>query len=64
MEVHVVDPTSIATFGRRRPAKAEGIDSEALLPVSPAYKRGEPAMVKAPFPEKEDRRRSAANARW
>jgi len=45
--------------GRRR-AKTDGIDGEALVRALLAYKRGEPrvcAMVKAPTPEEEDRRR-------
>ena len=64
IESHVVDPASIATSRRRRRAKTDGIDGEALVRAL-AYKRGEPrvcAMVKAPTPEEEDRR-SAASAR-
>lgn len=60
VESHVVDPASIATSRRRRRAKTDGIDGEALLRTLLAYKRGEPrvcAMVKAPTPEEEDRRR-------
>jgi transposase len=60
IESHVVDPASIATSRRRRRAKTDGIDGEALLRALLAYKRGEPrvcAMVKAPAPEEEDRRR-------
>src|SRR5277367_2842117 len=60
IESHVVDPASIATSRRRRRAKTDGIDGEALLRTLLAYKRGEPrvcAMVKAPTPEQEDRRR-------
>jgi transposase len=60
VESHVVDPASIATSRRRRRAKTDGIDGEALLRTLMAYKRGEPrvcAMVKAPTPEEEDRRR-------
>lgn len=60
VESHVVDPASIATSRRRRRAKTDGIDGEALLRALLAYKRGEPrvcAMVKAPTPEEEDRRR-------
>jgi transposase len=59
IESHVVDPASIATSRRRR-AKTDRIDGEALLRALLAYKRGEPrvcAMVKAPAPEDEDRRR-------
>ena len=59
-ESHVVDPASIATSRRRRRAKTDRIDGEALLRALLAHKRGEPrvcAMVKAPTPEEEDRRR-------
>jgi transposase len=60
IESHVVDPASIATSRRRRRAKTDRIDGEALLRTLLAYKRGEPrvcAMVVAPSPEEEDRRR-------
>ena len=60
IESHVVDPASITTSRRRRRAKTHRIDGEALLRALLAYKRGEPrvcAMVKAPAPEEEDRRR-------
>ena len=60
IESHVVDPASIATLRRRRRAKTDSIDGEALLRALLAYKRGEPrvcVMVKAPTPEEEDRRR-------
>jgi len=60
IESHVVDPASITTSRRRRRAKTDGIDGEALVRALLAYKRGEPrvcAMVKAPTPEEEDRRR-------
>ena len=60
IESHVVDPASIATSRRRRRAKTDRIDGEALLRALLAYKRGEPrvcAMVRAPTPEEEDRRR-------
>ena len=60
IESHVVDPASIATSRRRRRAKTDGIDGEALVRALLAFKRGEPrvcAMVKAPTPEEEDRRR-------
>jgi transposase len=60
VESHVVDPASIATSRRRRRAKTDGIDGEALLRALMAFKRGEPrvcAMVKPPTPEEEDRRR-------
>lgn len=60
IESHVVDPASIATTRRRRRAKTDKIDGEALVRTLLAYKRGEPrvcAMVRAPTPEEEDRRR-------
>jgi len=60
IESHVVDPASVATSRRRRRAKTDRIDGKALLRTLLAYKRGEPrvcAMVKAPTPEEEDRRR-------
>jgi transposase len=60
VESHVVDPASIATSRRRRRAKTDNIDGEALLRALLAFKRGEPrvcAMVVAPSPEEEDRRR-------
>ena len=60
IESHVVDPASIATSRRRRRAKTDRIDGEALVRALLAYKRGEPrvcAMVRAPTPEDEDSRR-------
>jgi len=60
VESHVVDPASIATSRRRRRAKTDKIDGEALVRALLAYKRGEPrvcAMVRTPTPEDEDRRR-------
>lgn len=60
IESHVVDPASIAMPRRRRRAKTDRIDGETLLRTCLAYKRGEPrvcAMVVAPSPEEEDRRR-------
>src|SRR3954462_1229340 len=60
IESHVVDPASIATSRRRRRAKTDRIDGEALLRALLAYKRGEPrvcSMVKAPSSKEEDRRR-------
>jgi transposase len=60
IESHVVDPASIATPRRRRRAKTDKIDGEALLRALLAYKRGEPrvcSMVVAPSPDEEDRRR-------
>lgn len=60
VESHIVDPASIATPRRRRQAKTDRLDGETLLRALLAYKRGEPrvcAMVVAPSPEEEDRRR-------
>src|SRR6201986_4364126 len=60
IESYVVDPASIATSRRRRRAKTDKIDGEALVRALLAYKRGEPrvcAMVKVPTPEEEDSRR-------
>jgi transposase len=60
IESHVVDPALIAISRRRRRAKTDRIDGEALLRTSMAYKRGEPrvcAMVRAPSPQEEDHRR-------
>ena len=59
IESHVVDPASIATSRRRRRAKTDRIDGEALLRALLAYKRGEPRVctIKTPAPEEEDRRR-------
>ena len=60
IESHVVDPASIATSRRRRRAKTDKLDGETLVRALLAYKRGEPrvcAMVRAPSPEEEDRRR-------
>src|SRR5437879_7885366 len=60
IERSVVDPASIATSRRRRRAKTDGIDGEALVRARRVYRRGEPrvcAMIKAPTPEEEDRRR-------
>src|ERR1700688_3840631 len=60
IESHVVDPASIATPRRSRRAKTDRLDGGTLLRALLAYKRGEPrvcAMVVAPSPEEEDRRR-------
>jgi transposase len=60
IESHVVDAASIAAPRRRRRAKTDRIDGEALLRALLAYKRGEPrvcSMAVAPSPEEEDRRR-------
>src|ERR1700678_2166895 len=59
IESHVVDAASILTSRRRRRAKTDGIDGEALVRALLAYKRGEPrvcALVKAPTPREEARR--------
>lgn len=60
IESYGVDPASIATSRRRRRAKTDRLDGEALVRALSAFKRGEPrvcAMVKAPSPEEEDCRR-------
>jgi transposase len=60
IESYVVDAASIATSRRRRRVKTDKIDGEALTRTLLAFKRGEPrvcAMVRAPDPEDEDRRR-------
>ena len=60
IESHVVDAASITTSRRRRRAKTDRIDGEALVRTLLAYMRGEPrvcAMVRVPTPEAEDRRR-------
>ena len=60
IESHVVDAASIAVSRRRRRAKTDRIDGEALLRVLLAFKRGEPrvcSMARAPTPQEEDRRR-------
>jgi transposase len=60
IESHIVDPASIAVSRRKRRVKTDRIDGEMLLRALLAYKRGEPrvcAMVRAPTPEEEDRRR-------
>src|SRR6266851_4748914 len=66
IESHVVDPASIATSRRRRRAKTDRIDGEALVRTLLAYKRGEPrvcSMVKAPTPEEEEDRRRVCRER-
>ncbi|MQX59031.1 IS110 family transposase, partial [Sinorhizobium meliloti] len=60
IESYVVDPASIAISRRRRRAKTDKLDGEALVRALLAFKRGEPrvcAMVNPPSPEEEDRRR-------
>jgi transposase len=60
VESHVVDAASVAVSRRKRRAKTDRIDGEALLRTLLAYKRGEPrvcSMVRAPSREAEDRRR-------
>ena len=54
-----IPPRLPSPAGWRR-AKTDKIDGEALVRTLLAYKRGEPrvcAMVRAPTPEEEDRRR-------
>jgi transposase len=66
VESHVVDPASIATSRRRRRAKTDRLDGEALLRALLAFKRGEPrvcAMAVPPTPEEEDRRRLSRERR-
>jgi transposase len=60
IESHIVDPASIMTSRRRRRAKTDRIDGEALVRALLAHQRGEPrvcAMLRVPTPEEEDRRR-------
>src|SRR3954451_19177960 len=60
IESHVVHPASISTSRRRRRTKTDRIDGEAQVRALLADKRGEPrvcAMVQAPTPHEEDRRR-------
>ncbi len=60
VESHVVEAASVAVPRRRRRAKTDAIDGEALLRTLMAFRRGEPrvcSMVVAPTPEEEDRRR-------
>ena len=60
IESYVVDPASIAVPRRKRRVKTDRIDGEMLLRTLLAYMRGDPrvcAMVRAPTPEEEDRRR-------
>jgi transposase len=60
IESCVVDPASIAASRRRRRAKTDESDGEALVRTLLPYKRGEPrvcAMVSVPTPEQEDCRR-------
>ena len=61
IESYIVDPASIATSRRRRRAKTDRIDGEALVRALLAYKRGAPrvcAILRVPSPEDEDRRRA------
>jgi transposase len=60
IESHVVDPASIAVPRKRRNAKTDKVDGQALLRTLMAFKRGEPrvcAMAVPPTPDEEDRRR-------
>jgi transposase len=60
-ESYVVDPASIAAPRRRRRAKTDRLDGEALLRALLAFKRGEPrvcSMVRPPTREAEDERRA------
>jgi transposase len=44
IESHVVDPASITTSRRKKRAKTDRIDGEALVRALLAYKRGEPRV--------------------
>ena len=60
IESHAACAASIATSRRRRRAKTDRTCGEALVRALLAHKRGESrvcAMVRAPTPEEEDRRR-------
>jgi transposase len=60
VESHVVDAASVAVSRRRRRAKTDRIDGEALIRTLLAFKRGEPrvcSMVRAPSVGEEDQRR-------
>jgi transposase len=60
VESHVVDAASIATSRRRRRAKTDKIDGEALVRALLAHKRGEP-RVSAPWSgRRRQRTRTAA----
>ena len=67
IESHVVDPASIATSRRRRRAKTDRIDGEALLRTLLAYKRGEPRLCGArrsaisTLRSRQSRRRSSSS---
>lgn len=66
IESHVVDPASIATSRRRRRAKTDSLDGEALVRALLAFKGGEPrvcAMVRAPNADEEDRRQVSRERR-
>jgi transposase len=66
IESHIVDPASIMTSRRRRRAKTDRIDGEALVRALLAHQRGEPrvcAMLRVPTPEEEDRRRVSRELR-
>ena len=62
IESHVVDPASIATSRRRRRAKTDRIDGEALLRALLAYKRGEPRVCAMVERRRRRRRTAAASA--
>ena len=63
MESHVVDPASIATSRRRRRAKTDRIDGEALLRALLAFKRGEPRVCAMVSPDTRGRRPPPALSR-
>ena len=60
IEVHVVQPSSVAVDRRMRRAKSDGMDAELLLRTLLAWIRGEPrvcSMVPIPDEADEDARR-------
>ena len=66
VESHVVDAASVAVSRRRRRAKTDRLDGEALLRTLLAYKRGEPrvcSMVIPPCVDEENRRRVSRERR-
>ena len=68
IESHVVDAASILTSRRRRRAKTDRIDGEALLRTLLAYKRGEPRVCTRSGHRARRRRTGAGSAasarRW
>jgi transposase len=62
IESHIVDAASIAVSRRRRRAKTDRIDGEALVRTLLAYKRGEPVSARWSV-SRRPRRRTAAGSR-